>query len=142
MLGGMALLILVAALAYLRDPPWLADQTSGLGRPEQDESGTHYRWTAARAMFFVPSATERVLLPMRSPDDATAAWPVTVTVSVDDRPVAALTLRDQEWRTLEVGIPSTATSRRVRRVDLKLDRVHAHQRGVQLGDVQIVPRVR
>jgi len=130
---GAAVLI-VAALWYLRDPAWLSSYSSGLHPWEQAEDGRRVRWTKGHASFFVPSDARRVTLPLRSLKDNPADWPITVTVTIDDRLAERLTLHDETWRELSLRLPPPG-GRRWRRIDLKLDRVRSRLRGVQLGEI-------
>ena len=40
---------IVAALAYLRDPTWLAGQTTGLRGWERADNGVMFRWSGEHA---------------------------------------------------------------------------------------------
>ncbi|PYQ77731.1 MAG: hypothetical protein DMG03_29780, partial [Acidobacteria bacterium] len=46
---------MLAAVLYLRDPPWAGRMTSGLRSWEEDPPGTRFRWTFGRATFFIPA---------------------------------------------------------------------------------------
>lgn len=127
--------LLLAALAYLRDPPWLLQVTSGLTAWETDAGGTRYRWTRGRASLFVPADSETVTLYLRSPKDTPSDWPITATVTIDDRPAEIIRFEDESWRTIRLRLPRPR-SRTVRRIDLKLDRVRSGHRGIQLATVQ------
>jgi hypothetical protein len=109
---SLALLVTLAlagaALAYLRDPPWLLATASGLRGWGTDRDGTRYRWTGGHASFFVPA--------------------------IDDRPADRVVLADDSWRRLVVRLPPQGT-RRVRRIDILLDRTRDGNRGVQLGEI-------
>ena len=72
--------LLVSALTYLRDPPWLAHVTSGIGNWQTDSDGTRYRWTTGHASFFVPSSADVVTLRMRAPKRDPGEWPITATL--------------------------------------------------------------
>ena len=52
--------------AYLYDPPWVGQITSGLGEWRTDPSGMRYRWTNGHATFFVPSKATAMMLPLRA----------------------------------------------------------------------------
>ena len=137
--GFLAILLvgIVSASAwYLRDPAWLISYSSGLHPREVAEDGRSFRWTKGHASFFVPSDAHRITLPVRSLNESETDWPITVTVTIDDRVADRLTFRDQEWHEMTLRLPA-AESRRVRRIDLKLDRVRSRLRGVQLGDVRV-----
>ena len=60
---ALCLVIAGALLAYLRDPPWLINVSSGFGTLEYDRSGRTFRWTGGRASFFVPAGAPLVRLP-------------------------------------------------------------------------------
>lgn len=124
----------VAALAYLRDPPWLAGTTSGLSGWTTGAGGTRYRWAGSHASFFVPADARGIVIPVRATFDSPQDWPVAVEVTLDDRAVDRLTLRDAEWRPIEIRMPPPG-SRRHRRVDIRLDRTRAPDRGIQIGDI-------
>jgi hypothetical protein len=124
---------LVALLAYLRDPPWLLNLTTGIGAWQTDETGEPYRWTQGRASFFVPSGTRSVALTLRALKDMPQDWPINATISLDDRPVQRVSLDDDNWRTLTIRLPSKGR-RDATRVDIHLDRVRSGQRGVQLRE--------
>ena len=47
--------LLAVSLWYLRDPAWIAGQTTGMGDWQQDADGIRYRWANSHASFFVPS---------------------------------------------------------------------------------------
>ena len=123
--------LVVAALAYLRDPPWLVGVTSGLGSWETDRDGTRYRWTAGHASFFVPSSAEFVTFRLRAPKDDPRDWPITATITIDDRPADVIKVSEDEWSAVRLRVPSR-TERKVRRIDIKVDRVRSQNRGVQL----------
>jgi hypothetical protein len=135
---GFALFLMaVAAVVYLRDPPWLAGVTSGLGGWE-GPAGSRFRWTTGHASFFVPSDAPEVTAPLKSTQDR----PVTVDVSVDDRWLATIELTDPDvWVRSPLPMPRKATSRRVRRIDLRVSRaVGPLNQGVQLGEIGLQPR--
>lgn len=127
----VAAMLLVAALAYLRDPPWLIRVTSGLGEWQTDSDGTPYRWTAGHASFFVPSSAEFVTLRLRAPKDDPRDWPVTATISIDDRPADAVKVDAEAWSALRLRLPPPG-ERSLRRIDVKVDRVRSGNRGVQI----------
>ena len=124
-------MLLLAALAYLRDPPWLIHVTSGLGHWETARDGSRYRWTSGHASFFVPSSADVVTLRMRAPKRDPGEWPITATVTIDDRPADALKVNDEHWSVVRLRLPSRG-GRKVRRIDVKLDRLRSENRGVQL----------
>jgi hypothetical protein len=127
---------LVAALAYLRDPPWLITIESGFRAWETDSRGVRARWTGGHASFFVPSGAQFVTVPLRTTFARHDDGPVAVTVTIDDRPADRVTLADDGWRAILLRLPA-ADRRRVRRVDIRVDRVRSGNRGVQVGEVLI-----
>ena len=133
---GRTLLVIAAVigatLVYLRDPAWLLTHTHGFY--EETIDGERVRWTGGRAAFFVPSDLRAVRIRLRDVRDQGADWPITATLTVDDRVVDRLTFEDETWREVVVRLPPSA-SRRARRIDLKLDRLRARQRGVQFGPI-------
>jgi hypothetical protein len=115
--------LLVCSLAYLRDPPWLGQVTSGMLSWEEDPPGTRFRWTMGRASFFVSSDATTMTLPLRAVFPGPNGRPVIVRVSVDDRWLADIELpRPDEWVRTSLPLPRTATSRSFRRVDLHISR--------------------
>ena len=131
LLGIVMVIALAAVLAYLRDPPWLIDVTSGLSAWEIDERGTRYRWTSGHSSFFVPSDSRYIVLTMRAVRDTPGDWPIIATVTIDDRPAQQVEFDDEAWRVLKLVLPRRG-SRAVRRIDIKLNRLRGHQRGLQL----------
>ena len=124
----------IAALAYLRDPPWLIEMDSGFRGWEIAEDGTRYRWTDGHASFFVRSDASAVEFPVRttvSPSD----HPVTVSLTIDDRPADRLVLSDAGWHRVRLTLPPRR-NRRVLRIDIRVDRTKAGNRGIQVGQLQ------
>jgi len=130
----MMCLTLAAALGYLRDPPWLATQSSGLRNWETGTDGTEFRWAGAHASLFVPANARDVRIPLRTTFDTTGDWPVTVSIAIDDQPVDRLVLSDAGWRESRIRLPPPG-SRRVRRVDIRSDRTRDDNRAVQVGHI-------
>jgi hypothetical protein len=130
----LAFVTLIAALVYLRDPPWLLTHTYGLDDWHTLPDGRRARWTAARASFHVPADVKTITLPLRSLKQYKEDWPITAIVLVDDRPAAQLTFHHEEWYQVPVRIPP-AGSRRARRIDIKLDRLREDGRAIELGEV-------
>jgi hypothetical protein len=131
----------VLVLVYLHDPPWAGQITSGLLRWEKDRRhGELFRWTAGRASFFVPRSATVMTLPLRAVFPGPLGGPVTVSVSIDDRWLADIVLREpDEWVRASLPLPRKATSRRFRRVDLHVSRtfVGASILGVQTGEIEL-----
>ena len=128
---------MLAAVLYLRDPPWAGRMTSGLRSWEEDPPGTRFRWTFGRATFFIPADATAMTLPLRSvfpgPDGAAVA----VDVRVDDRWLATIQLTEPDaWVRPLLPIGRRPTNRRYRRVDLRISRVvPPFMLGVMTGDV-------
>jgi hypothetical protein len=129
------LAMLGVALGYLRDPPWLATMTSGMRQWTTGADGTRYRWVGSHSSFFVPSTATFVSIPMRATFDTPGEWPITAAISIDDRPADQVTLRDEEWHTIEFRLPE-GSSRKHRRIDIRLDRTRHDNHGIQLGEIQ------
>src|SRR5262249_56945253 len=88
----VAILLLCAALAasaaaYLRNPPWIGEITSGLSPWEADDDGVRYRWTSGRSSFFVPSDATGMTLPLKPgpPDEFPS---ITLEVPMDSQPLS------------------------------------------------------
>lgn len=127
---------LVATMVYLRDPPWLISVSSGMHGWETDPSGVRVRWTGGHASFFVPADARSIELPLRTAFDHPGDWPITVSVSIDDRPADRLVLEDSRWRRSVLIMPAPGT-RKVRRIDIRTDRTRDDNRGAALGEVVI-----
>jgi hypothetical protein len=130
-------LALLALAAYLYDPPWTARITSGLRSWEEDPPGTRFRWTFGRATFFIPSDATAMTLPLRSVFPGDTGGPVAVDVRIDDRFLATIQLTDPAaWVRPLLPIGPRPTSRRYRRVDLRISRVvPPFMLGVMAGEV-------
>jgi hypothetical protein len=128
-----------AALAYLHDPPWLIDQTTGLRGWEQHAGEPRYRWSGGHASFFVRSDAAAIDVPISTTFDSGDARAMLVTISVDDEIAARLILTDAAWRRVRVPLPAPA-GRRVRRIDVRTNVTREDNHGVRIGEVQIVPR--
>ena len=143
-LGIVAAAVACAAAAiYLHDPPWVGGVTTGFRLWQTDGRGDRFRWTTGRASFFVPSDTTAMTLRFR-PLAPLSDKPITVDVSVDDRQLATIELPDRLhpdpnlWVRTTLPLPWRPTSRRFRRVDLRVHRWREefHQ-GVQFGEVEL-----
>jgi hypothetical protein len=136
---GCAAPVIVAALAYLYDPPWIGGMTTGLGRWEEYPAGIRYRWTTGHATLYVPSDATSLTLPMRAGFQGTLTRAVTVKVSVDDRWLADVVLPEPAaWFRTELPMPHLRTHRRHRRIDLLVDRtVGEMSLGVQTGEISV-----
>ena len=126
----------VALLGYLRDPPWLISTTSGLRGWETDADGTRVRWMGGHASLFVPASAHAFELPVRTTFNTSGDWPVTVTVAIDDRTSDRLVLSDGEWHSMLVQLPP-AGRRKVRRLDISLDRTRDDNHGAAIGELRI-----
>jgi len=138
LLAVVVLLMVAAAAAYLHDPPWAGAITSGMRGWEEDPPGTRFRWTTGRASFFVPSRASMMTLPLRGVFPGKNGKPVVVSISVDDRWLADVELPDPDaWVRPSFPLPRRATSRRFRRVDLRVNRtaVGAFILGVMTGEI-------
>jgi hypothetical protein len=134
-----AALAIAGALAYLHDPPWLIDQTSGLRDWEHDGGEPRYRWSGGHASFFVRADAAAVEFPLSTTFDGRDTRPMMVTVSVDDRVAARLVLTDGTWQRVRVALPPVG-GRRVRRIDVRTSITREDNHGVRIGDVDYVPR--
>jgi len=132
---------LIAALAYLRDPPWLVDQTTGLRGWEGRPGGPRYRWSGAHASFFVRSDSGTIDLPLSTTFDEKDARPMMVTVTVDDRPAGRVVLTDSSWTRLRIVLPPPG-GRSVRRIDVRTSIAREDNHGVRLGEAEPVPQSR
>lgn len=128
---------LIAALAYLRDPPWLAQMESGFRRWETASDGTRSRWIAGHASFFVPAAATAIVIPARTSFNDASDPSVRVSIAIDDRPVDELVLRDGQWQAREIRLPPPGR-RQLRRIDIRVDRLRPGMRGAQIGEVVVV----
>jgi hypothetical protein len=130
---AFAILGCAAALAYLRDPPWLLSITSGLREQRRDPTGKTFRTMAGHASFFVPADAASVEIPLRGVFESEKDWPITVTIAIDDRPADRLTLTDASWHVSTLRLPPPAR-RRVRRIDIRANRTRSDQRAVEVGE--------
>lgn len=126
-----------ALIWWLRDPPFLPRMESGLRPWAVDGDGVRYRWTTGRASIFVPSSWRDVEIPLRARAFGPDWLPVSVEVRIDGRPVDRVTLSDERWVSRAIRLDGLRTSRRFRRVDLRVNRVWPDgYYGVRLGDVR------
>jgi hypothetical protein len=133
--AACAVVALAAALAYLRDPTWLIHASHGFHRWETDGSGRRFRWTMGHAAFFVPADAVRVEIPLAAAFDSPGESPVTATLTIDDRPAERIELTDDAWRVVVLPLPPPG-SRRVRRIDIRVDRTRPGERGVRVGAIR------
>jgi hypothetical protein len=128
--------VLAAALWYLRDPPWLATQTTGLRGWEQGPDGAH-RWSSGHATFFVPAEARQVRIPVATTFDwrePRGGEPMMVSFTIDDVRAVRTVLHDESVREVVLQMPPPG-SRRVRRVDLRTSVTREGNRGVKVGAV-------
>jgi hypothetical protein len=135
--SASALALAIAALAYLRDPLWLAAMESGFRAWHTSSDGTRYRSMAGHASFFVPADARAIVIPARMPFADRLDPPVEIAIAIDDRPADAFVLRDDAWRRTEVRLPPPGT-RKLRRIDIRVDRLRPGLRGADIGEVTIV----
>ena len=133
-------IVIGVALLYLRDPAWLASETTGLRPWQRGADGAMFRWSGGHASFFVPADASSLRIPIATtfPDDN--ARPMTVTFSVDDVRAARVMLTDETWKDVVVPMPKRG-SRRLRRIDVRTSVTREDNHGVKIGEVQ-VSRVR
>jgi hypothetical protein len=128
--------ILIAALAYLRDPPWLARIESGFRDWETAADGTRYRWTSGHASFFVPAAASAITIPARTTFETPGEPSVLVSIAIDDRAADEFVLRDDGWQVRKLRMPPPGR-RHLRRIDVRVDRLREGNRGAQIGEVTV-----
>jgi hypothetical protein len=134
------LLVLVAAVTYLRDPAWIGGITSGLTDWRRDADGTMFRWTTGRASFYVPSDATMMTLPLRVPFPIPNGGTSAVQIWIDDRWLADVELTDTRWRRPVLPLPRRSSTRRYRRVDLHVSRtftVGPARLGVETGEIEL-----
>jgi hypothetical protein len=129
-------IVVIVALAYLRDPPWLLSTTSGMRPWETDGSGTRMRWTGGHASFFVPADARSIEIPIRTTFEQIDDWPIAVSMSIDDRPANRVVLTDAAWHRIVLTMPPRG-SRGVRRIDLHMDRTRDDNRAAAIGEIVI-----
>jgi hypothetical protein len=125
-------LVLCAGLAGLwglRDPAWLGDYTYGLRPETEDGTGRVFRWTSGHASFYVPSSARVAQI-----DLAGHEWfPVQGAIYVDGRLAQRVRL-DDHWQRLSIDTAVAPSTRRHRRIDLRVARTWGPERlGVRLG---------
>jgi hypothetical protein len=135
--GWLLLTLTVAgALWYLRDPAWIADQTTGLRAWQQAADGTRYRWSGRHASFFVTSDATRITVPLATTFSTPADRPMVVTLSIDDQRGARVLLTNASWTPVALEMPPRG-SRRVRRVDIRTNITRGGNYGVMIGEVAV-----
>jgi len=135
----VAAIVLAGAAWYLYDPPWIAGVTSGLREWEEDPPGTRFHWTAGRASFFVPSSAAEMTVPMRAVFPSSDGAAVIVKMSVDDRWLVDVVLKDvNAWTDATVPLPRRRSGRSYRRVELRVSRTAGpYNLGVQLKEIRL-----
>jgi hypothetical protein len=133
--AGWVLLItgVAAALWYLRDPSWLAAETTGLRAWQQAPDGTRYRWSGRHASFFVRSDATRVIVPVATTFRTRADKPMVVTFSIDDARGTRVLLTNPAWTPVALDMPPPG-SRRVRRIDVRTSVTREGNYGVMIGE--------
>jgi hypothetical protein len=131
-----AAMLAIAAIAYLHDPEWLINVESGFRGWETATDGTRYRWTNGHASFFVLSDASTAEIPVRTTVSTASDVPVLVTLTIDDRLADQLVLNDDGWQRVKLRLPVPG-SRRVRRIDIRVNRTKTGNRGVQVGEVMV-----
>ena len=127
---------LVAALAYLRDPPWLAGMESGFRRWETAAGGVRYRWIAGHASFFVPATATAIVIPLRTTFSDPGDPSVRISIAIDDRLADEVVITDDQGSARALRLPPPGR-RQLRRVDVRVDRLRPGMRGAQIGAVVI-----
>lgn len=129
-------LTVVGALWYLRDPAWLADQTTGLRGWQRAADGTRYRWSGRHASFFVTSDATRIMVPVATTFGTPADRPMVVTLSIDNERGARVLLTNASWMPVALAMPPRG-SRRVRRIDVRTNVTREGNYGVMIGEVMV-----
>ena len=124
---------------YLRDPAWLAGQTTGLRAWERAADGGPYRWSGGHASFFVPSEAFQVRIPVATrfdPREPRGDEPMVVTFTIDDVRAARVLLVDAGGQDVVLQMPPRG-SRRVRRIDVRTSVTREGNHGVKVGAVSM-----
>ena len=128
-------ILLMGAVVYLRDPGWLIGIESGFRPWDRTADGTRFRWTGGHASFFVPSDVSSMTIPIRT-SFSPGEWTVPVVITVDDRMATTTELRDDGWQRLTFELPGRS-NRRVRRIDIRVARTRAGNKGVAVGETEL-----
>ena len=132
-------LLLAGSLWYLRDPAWLATQTTGLREWRRAADGSRFRWSGGHASFFVPSDARQVRIPVSTIFDARMPRgdePMLVTFTIDDVPAGRVVLTDTSVQQATLTMPAPG-SRRVRRIDVRTSLTREGNHGVMIGEVVV-----
>jgi hypothetical protein len=134
--AGIAAILVALACGfwYVRDPPWLVDQTTGLRAPERAADGSVFRWSGGHASFFVPADAGTIRIPLATTFDGRGTAPMVVTAYVDDARAGRVLLTDEAWQALTIPLPPRG-SRRVRRIDIRTSVVREDNHGVKVGAI-------
>ena len=130
---------LAGALWYLRDPAWLAGQTTGLRPWHKGADGTSYRWSGGHASFFVPADAKQIRIPVATtfdPRQPRGDEPMLVTLTIDDRRAARVLLSTPRIETVVLALPPPG-SRRVRRIDIRTSVTREGNHGVMIDPVSM-----
>jgi hypothetical protein len=131
--------VLVAALVYLRDPPWLINVDSGFDGWEQNRAGQRLRWMGAHSSFFVPAGAKTVTIPLHALFLTDDRSPFIIRVDLNGRPATQVVLPDEQWTgvRLRIVLPDK-WSRNVARIDLHANRTWSDRAvSVQVGEPTI-----
>ena len=135
--GSLLLLVaILGGLCYLRDPGWLAEQTTGLRPWQRAADGTRYRWSGRHASFFVPADATRIIVPVATTFGAPADKPMVVTFSIDDARGTRVLLTNPSWTPVTLDMPPRG-SRRVRRIDVRTSVAREGNHGVMIAEPAI-----
>ena len=133
-------LVVIAAVAgalwYLRDPAWVAGQSTGLRPWQQAADGTRYRWSGRHASFFVTSDAARIIVPVATTFRTPADTPMIVTFSIDDSRGTRVLLTNASWTPVTLDMPARG-SRRVRRIDVRTSVTREGNHGVMIGEAVV-----
>jgi hypothetical protein len=138
-LTAAAIAGLAAGVWYLRDPAWLAGQTSGLRGWQRGADGGVYRWSGGHASFFVPADAKQIRIPISTTFDARQPRgnePMQVAFTIDDRPARRVLLTDAGVYEAVLDLPPRG-SRRVRRIDIRTSVTREDNHGVMVGPVSM-----
>lgn len=136
---GIGIVVLLGALAYLYDPPWLVHQTVGLRPPQTDGDGIRFQWTGKHAAFYLPSGAETVQIPVATTFDDRDRDPMIVTFWIDDARAARVLLSDAAWHDVQLTIPPRRW-RRLVRIDVRTSVVRPDNHGVEIGEISCCNR--
>jgi hypothetical protein len=135
----IVVIAVVAALAYLRNPPWIEDVTSGMKPWDHDESGVLYRWTEGHASFYIPTNVQTMTLPLRSAVAGPDGAPVKVELRQDGALLGIIELTTPSaWIRPTMTLRPSKTRRPFQRIDLRVSRTFPPWSfGVMTGVVEV-----